>query len=138
MLIYFRRGAGDTRFTKGLFGLRCCFGPEFKVLNKLCHNNANTSSEAHFVAGPSGLGIFLNLSCNRVELSFGFPWIGGDINLNTGLGVRNGNIELHILGFGGKFGTDGIEINTPWYGGSNLGSTSVWLLLFYFSGDLIP
>ena len=25
-----RRGAGDTRFTLGLFGLRCRFGPEFK------------------------------------------------------------------------------------------------------------
>ena len=80
-----------------------------------------------------------------MELSFGWPWIGGDvhadINLNTGLGVRNGNVELHILGFGGKFGTDGIEINTPWYGGSNLGTPSVWLLLFYlwfYLWDFVP
>ena len=54
-----------------------------------------------------------------------------DINLNTGLGVRNGNVELHLLGFGGKVGTDGIEINTPWYGGYNVGLTAVLLLPFY-------
>ena len=38
------------------------------------------------------------------------------VNLNTGLGVRNGNFEAHLLGFGAKIGTDGIEINTPTVG----------------------
>jgi len=106
-----RIGAGDTRFTKGPFGLRFRFGPEFK---------------AQFTAGLSGTGCFLNLSCNRVEFSLGWPWLGGDvhmdINMNTGLGTRNGNVELHILGFGGKFGTDGVEVNTPWIGGYNIGA----------------
>ena len=45
-----------------------------------------------------------------------------DINMNTGVGSRNGNIEFHMLGFGGKFGTDGLEVNTPWVGGYNLGA----------------
>ena len=39
-------------------------------------------------------------------------------NVNTGLGVRNGNAELRVLGFGGKIGADGLEINTP-LGGAN-------------------
>ena len=30
IIMFCRRGAGDTRFTLGLFGLRCRFGPEFK------------------------------------------------------------------------------------------------------------
>eukprot|EP00090_Calanus_glacialis_P017492 TRINITY_DN2722_c0_g1_i1.p1 TRINITY_DN2722_c0_g1~~TRINITY_DN2722_c0_g1_i1.p1 ORF type:complete len:609 (-),score=70.92 TRINITY_DN2722_c0_g1_i1:93-1679(-) len=115
-----RKGTGDTRFTLGLFGLRCRFGPEF---------------QAQFLSGRSGLGIFLNLSCNRVEFSIGWPWLGGDlhadINLNTGLGARNGNFEVHLLGFGGKVGTDGIELNTPWFGGYNIGAVPIALFYLY-------
>lgn len=115
-----RCGAGDTRFTYGLFGLRCRFGPEFK---------------AQCLAGLPGLGLFLNLSCSRVEFSILFPCIGGDlhadININTGVGARNGNIEAHFLGFGGKVGTDGIELNTPWFGGYNIGAIFVWLSYMY-------
>ena len=59
-----------------------------------------------------------------MEVTFGLPWLGlqlhTDINLNTGVGARNGNIELHILGFGFKIGADGLEINTPWVGAYNL------------------
>ena len=94
----------------------------------------NSFSQAQCVAGP-GLGVFLNLSCSRVEFSFGFPCIGGDlhadININTGVGARNGNIEAHVLGFGGKVGTDGIELNTPWFGGYNIGAIFVWLSYMY-------
>ncbi len=39
-------------------------------------------------------------------------------NVNTGVGARNGNLEAHLLGFGGKVGADGVEINTP-IGGVN-------------------
>ena len=79
--------------------------------------------------------MFLTLSCNRVEFSFGWPWIGGDlhadININTGIGARNGNLEFHILGFGAKFGTDGLELNTPWFGGYNIGALVVCLSVSY-------
>ena len=102
---YYRHGAGDNRLTYGPIGVRARLGPEFKV---------------QVVAGP-GLGVFLDGSCSRVEVTFGLPWLGvqlhTDINVNTGMGARNGNIELHFLGFGFKIGADGLEINTPWVGG---------------------
>lgn len=41
-------------------------------------------------------------------------------NINTGVGVRNGNFEVHLLGFGFKVGADGFEVNTP-IGGVNAG-----------------
>lgn len=34
-------------------------------------------------------------------------------NLNTGGGVRNGNLEGAVLGFGGKIGKDGITLKNP-------------------------
>ena len=70
-----------------------------------------------------------------MEFSIGWPWLGGDlhadINLNTGLGARNGNFEVHLLGFGGKVGTDGIELNTPWFGGYNIGAVPIALFYLY-------
>ena len=55
----------------------------------------------------------------RFELSAGnVVGVHVDCNVNTGIGVRNGNAEAHLLGFGGKVGADGVEINTP-LGGAN-------------------
>jgi hypothetical protein len=39
-------------------------------------------------------------------------------NINTGAGVRDGNLDVHVLGFGTRIGADGVEINTP-LGGVN-------------------
>ena len=49
--------------------------------------------------------------------------------MNTGVGARNGNVELHLFGFGMKVGVDGLEINTPWIGGYNIGAI---IVLFFF------
>lgn len=76
------------------------------------------SAQAQAVAGP-GLGAFGDASFGRVEFSAGnIAGIHLEPNVNTGIGARNGNIEAHVLGFGGKVGADGIEINTP-LGGAN-------------------
>ena len=32
-----------------------------------------------------------------------------DLKLSTGAGVRNGNLEVHLAGFGGKIGTVDME-----------------------------
>ena len=44
----------------------------------------------------------------RSELSAGPVGVHADLNVNTGAGVRGGN-----LGFGGKVGADGVTIDTP-------------------------
>ena len=71
------------------------------------------SAEAEAIAGP-GLYAGVNASLVRAEAKLGNV-VGGsfDVNARTGAGVRNGNVEAHVLGFGGKVGTDGVEINTP-------------------------
>lgn len=51
----------------------------------------------------------VSLSGNLIGARNGF-------NANTGIGARNGNLEAHILGFGGKVGADGVEVNTPSFG----------------------
>ena len=73
---------------------------------------------AQAVAGP-GFGAFADATVAEVGISAG-NIVGAHVglNANTGAGVRNGNVEAHLLGFGGKIGADGIEINTP-VGGVN-------------------
>ena len=74
--------------------------------------------QAQAVAGP-GLGAWVDASFSKFEASFGNV-VGAHFepNVNTGVGVRNGNVDVHLLGFGGKIGADGIELNTP-LGGVN-------------------
>jgi hypothetical protein len=82
--------------------------------------NRGPSYEAAAVAGP-GLGAWVGVSpVGRKELSLG-PVAGIHVepNLNTGLGVRDGNVDVHLLGFGARVGADGLEVNTP-AGGANL------------------
>jgi hypothetical protein len=102
----------------------------------------STAFQVQAVAGP-GFGAFLDASCNRIEVSFGFLWVGfgvhADLNLNTGLGARNGNLELHVLGFGGRLGADGLELNMPWMGGSNIMAIPIGILLYVmYIHDLEP
>ena len=65
-------------------------------------------------AGTEGFYAVAEASAFRAEATYGNV-IGGhiDLNVNTGAGVRNGNVEAHLLGFGGRVGTDGVEANTP-------------------------
>ena len=62
-------------------------------------------------------GPFLDAKAFEVSASAG-NLIGGHtrLNLNSGIEAQNGNLEAHILGSGGKIGSDGIEINTPYMG----------------------
>jgi hypothetical protein len=71
-------------------------------------------AEASAVAGP-GLGAWAGiLPLGRAEVNIG-PVVGVHLepNLNTGLGVRDGNLDVHLLGFEARLGADGLEVNTP-------------------------
>jgi hypothetical protein len=75
-------------------------------------------AQAQAVAGP-GVGAWADASAFKVEAAYGNV-VGVHIepNVNTGAGIRNGNLDVHLLGFGGKIGADGIEVDTP-LGGVN-------------------
>ncbi|CAB4007590.1 Hypothetical predicted protein [Paramuricea clavata] len=75
-------------------------------------------AQAQAVAGP-GFGAWADASGFKLEAAYGNV-VGAHIepNLNTGAGIRNGNLDVHLAGFGGKIGADGIELNTP-LGGVN-------------------
>ena len=75
----------------------------------------SAQASAGFGAWAGGLGA----SLVRAEANLG-P-VGGvhlEPNLNTGAGVRDGNLDVHLLGFGTRIGAHGLEINTP-IGGVN-------------------
>jgi hypothetical protein len=98
-----RLATGEARASKGYFSAMYR-GPSY---------------EAAAVAG-AGLGAWAGASpVGRAEVNLG-PVIGVHLepNLNTGLGVRDGNVDVHLLGFGTRLGADGLEINTP-LGGAN-------------------
>ena len=71
------------------------------------------SADAEAIAGP-GLGAWANAELVKVEADLG-PVVGGHVGLNakTGAGVRGGNLDIHLLGFGGKIGADGVAVDTP-------------------------
>ena len=71
------------------------------------------SAEAEAIAGP-GFGAWANAEVVKVEYNLG-PVVGAHVglNVNTGAGVRGGNLDVHLLGFGGKIGADGVAIDTP-------------------------
>ena len=78
----------------------------------------SVNAQAQAVAGP-GLGAWADASAFKVEASLGnLAGVHLEPNVNTGVGVRNGNVDVHLLGFGGKIGADGIELDTP-LGGVN-------------------
>ena len=61
--------------------------------------------------GP-GYGIWKDASAGRAEL--GFPGLGSihlDLNINTGIGMRDGNMSARLIGFGFCIGADGVEID---------------------------
>merc|ERR1719187_2689002 len=70
------------------------------------------SAEAEAIAGP-GLGAWVDASVCNLEGSIG-P-VGGHVGINfdTGAGIRGGNLDVHLGGWGGKVGADGIAVDTP-------------------------
>ena len=68
------------------------------------------------VAG-SGLGVFVDATFAEAEFSAG-NLAGASVGLNadTGIGIRGGNAEAHVLGFGFEVGADGVQVDTPLIG----------------------
>jgi len=94
-------------------------GDSMASLGPLQYKNRSMEFKAQAVAGNPGLGAFVDASLQKAEVSAGnLVGVHVDLNINTGIGLRNGNFEAHLLGFGGKIGADGLEINTP-IGGAN-------------------
>ena len=65
--------------------------------------------------GWGGWGAWVGaVPLGRAELNMG-PLVGvhAEPNLNTGCGVRDGNLDLHLAGFGLRVGADGLECNSP-------------------------
>lgn len=61
------------------------------------------------------LGGWCNLSpLGRAELNVGtLVGVHVEPNVNTGIGLRDGNVDVHLIGYGVRVGADGVEINTP-------------------------
>ena len=71
------------------------------------------SAEAEAINGKHGFGAWANASAARLESNVGPVGAHVDLNVNTGVGVRGGNLDVHALGFGGRVGADGVSIDTP-------------------------
>ena len=96
------------KYGKDILNSWWCFSTRYKI--------GHFTAQA--VAGP-GLGLFLDaIFVDRAAYSGNLVGIHVGLNLNTGLGIRNGNFEAQLLGCGGKIGADGIEVNTS-LGGIN-------------------
>ena len=76
------------------------------------------SVDVEIAAADSGVGAWVNASLIDAEATIGPVGVHAGPNINTGVGVRQGNLDVHILGFGGKIGTDGVSVDTP-LGGAN-------------------
>ncbi|KAL5268586.1 hypothetical protein ACHWQZ_G002437 [Mnemiopsis leidyi] len=100
-ILHFNSGENNIT-TRGPFNIR--------------NRGANLTFQA--VAGP-GLGLFIDASSSNASRSAGnLVGVHYGLSIDTGIGARNGNLEAHLAGFGGKIGADGIELNTP-VGGIN-------------------
>lgn len=67
--------------------------------------------------GASQFGAFVDATAAEVEANFGNAiGVSAGLKVDTGIGMRGGNAEAHVLGFGGKIGQDGLEVNTPLLG----------------------
>ena len=64
------------------------------------------------IAG-SGLGAWADATLLRMDVGIGPVGTSVGLNADTGIGVRGGNLDVHVLGFGGKVGADGLAVDTP-------------------------
>jgi len=76
------------------------------------------SARARALCGEGGIGAFAEASLGRAEANLGPLGLRLEPNVNTGIGVQNGNVEANLLGFGFAVGQDGGRLNTP-VGGLN-------------------
>lgn len=69
------------------------------------------------VQGIKGAGAFFTAEMFKAEAGMDTPLgrVGAHWgpNANTGAGIRNGNAEATVLGFGGKVGKDGVGVRSP-------------------------
>jgi len=83
------------------------------------YNGAKAAASGPAVGfqGVKGEGAFLKAEAAKAELGadtqFGRVGVVWSPNVNTGVGVRDGNAEASVLGFGGKVGKDGVGVRTP-------------------------
>lgn len=78
---------------------------------------AAVSGPAAGLQGIKGQGAFFTAEMFKAEAGtdtpLGHVGVQWGPNANTGVGVRNGNAEATVLGFGGKVGKDGVGVRTP-------------------------
>ena len=63
-----------------------------------------------------GVGAWANVSLFRVEVTVGLVAAHIDLNIDTGIGILGGNLDVHVLGFGFRVGADGLSIDSPFGG----------------------
>ena len=71
------------------------------------------SAEAEARVGGPGFGAWAEACLLRSEVSAGPIGVHVGPNLNTGMGVRGRNIDVHLLGSGMTVGADGLALDTP-------------------------
>merc|ERR1712037_870216 len=77
---------------------------------------ANTIALAHegqAFASAHVLKVHDSLGPVSVDRKLGSVGVSGGLNADTGVGVRGGNLDVHLLGFGGRVGADGLAVDTP-------------------------
>ncbi len=106
----FKVRTSEMNQTTSIADIMSCFSDNPGSLSVSHEGNVIKSQK---VAGP-GLGAFADAKLYENSVDFGkVAGFHFGLNVSTGIGVRNGNAEVHLLGFGGKVGKDGVEINTP-------------------------
>ena len=63
--------------------------------------------------GPLGVGVFAEAELARAEGGIGPVRIALHLNANTALGVRNGGLEVSLVGFGASVGANGFSVSLP-------------------------
>lgn len=75
------------------------------------------SGPAVGVQGIRDKGAFVQAEMFKADAGFDTPLghVGANIcpNVNTGAGIRDGNMEATVMGFGGKVGKDGVGVRSP-------------------------
>ena len=74
------------------------------------------SVAAEAACGRHGVGAWASASLFRGEVTVGLFAGHLDLNINTGVGVLGGNLDVHVLGFGFRIGADGLSLDTPFGG----------------------
>jgi len=92
-------------------------------LAKVCNSHGTVSTDVKFASAGAeaiygnGVGAWAEATLARSDVSFGPFGVSGGLNANTGIGLRGGNLDVHLLGFGVKIGADGLAVDTPLVGG---------------------